>query len=275
MNKTYIYIMTNKSFEGHNWVKIGYSKDPEKRRSELSNTSLPFGYEIYATYEVEDKNKDKPLHELLTILDPNIRVSRDREFFEMPPEQAYFILSMIARITNTEDKLIRFVNIEKEQTNLNTNQFSKILIADKIIEYLSNRKDIILLTTGNAYQRFTTNNIRQTVGLIGNGKWSGLSDLLAYEIKVFDGNKVTLTLIIGPGNNDIRNEWLQFAIKNGEPFKVKGKTVTFGNWKRIYHKTLCIIDKFKNEEDIANHVLKELKHFFENDFVKFEHLFAE
>ena len=33
--KAYIYIMTNKSFEGHDWVKIGYATDVEKRRKQL------------------------------------------------------------------------------------------------------------------------------------------------------------------------------------------------------------------------------------------------
>ena len=48
----YIYIMTNESFIGHDWVKIGYSDNVENRRRQLSTTGLPFDYEIYATYEL-------------------------------------------------------------------------------------------------------------------------------------------------------------------------------------------------------------------------------
>ena len=45
MTKGYIYIMTNPALK--DMVKIGYSKDVEKRRKELSTTALPFEYEIY------------------------------------------------------------------------------------------------------------------------------------------------------------------------------------------------------------------------------------
>ena len=102
--------MTNKTFSGHNWVKIGYAKDPEKRRKQLSTTNIPYPYVIYATYEIPESEHlgDKVLHKLITNLNPNLRLTENREFFEMSPEQAYELLRALAIIHNREDKLVAY-----------------------------------------------------------------------------------------------------------------------------------------------------------------------
>lgn len=111
----YIYIMTNKSFEGHNWVKIGLASNIEKRRRSLSTSGLPYEYEVYAFYEIPENNKlaDKQIHSLISKLNPNLRLASNREFFEMTPEDAYQILKAMAVIHNREDKL--FYNGVKEK----------------------------------------------------------------------------------------------------------------------------------------------------------------
>ncbi len=121
MGNAYIYIMTNKTFSGHNWVKIGYAKDVEKRRRQLSTTNIPYPYEVYATYEIPESTHlgDKVLHKIITNLNPNLRLSANREFFEMSPEQAYDLLSAMAIIHNREDKL---VICKKEKTIIKTLQ---------------------------------------------------------------------------------------------------------------------------------------------------------
>ena len=109
-DKAFIYILTNKAFSGHNWVKIGYAKDVEKRRKSLSTTAIPFPYEIYATYEIEASAgiADKQLHKLITRLNPSLRLAENREFFEMTPEAAFDLLEALAVIHNRKDKLIRY-----------------------------------------------------------------------------------------------------------------------------------------------------------------------
>ena len=79
MAKGYIYIMTNPCLNG--MVKIGYANDVEARRRQLSTTALPYEYEIYATYETSGKLEDKKLHKLIDDLNPDLRVSKNREFF--------------------------------------------------------------------------------------------------------------------------------------------------------------------------------------------------
>ena len=104
--KGYIYILTNESFNRSNWVKIGYSEDVEKRVNELSNTSVPKPFEIYATYEVPaSQGMDKKLHSIIEKLNPSLRINSKREFFEIEPWDAYDILYNIAVLHGATDKI--------------------------------------------------------------------------------------------------------------------------------------------------------------------------
>lgn len=105
----YIYVLTNESFHKDNWVKIGYAEDVERRVKELSNTSVPLPYVVYCTYEIPRingvKDPDKLLHDIITKLNPRLRITPNREFFEMLPIDAYEMLYAIAQMHNRTDKL--------------------------------------------------------------------------------------------------------------------------------------------------------------------------
>lgn len=103
MANGFIYIFTNPALSG--MVKIGFATNVEKRRKELSTTALPFDYEIYATYETHGNLEDKKLHKLIDNLNPDLRVSKNREFFIMSPQEAYELLESISLISGTQDKL--------------------------------------------------------------------------------------------------------------------------------------------------------------------------
>ena len=105
MSRGYIYIMTNPCLK--DMVKIGYACDVEARRKQLSTTALPTDYEVYATYETKGNLEDKKLHKLIDNLNPDLRVSKNREFFVMSPEEAYDLLEAIATISGSLDKLKR------------------------------------------------------------------------------------------------------------------------------------------------------------------------
>ena len=116
MAKGYIYIMTNPCLQ--NMVKIGYAKDVESRRKQLSTTALPYDYEIYATYETSGNLEDKKLHKLIDQLNPDLRVSKSREFFVMSPEDAYELLEAIAVISGSQDKLKKIDEKKKSDVQL-------------------------------------------------------------------------------------------------------------------------------------------------------------
>ncbi len=115
----YIYIMTNPAL--HDMVKIGYATDVEARRQQLSTTALPYEYEIYATYETSGNLEDKKLHKMIDNLNPDLRVSHNREFFIMSPEDAYELLEAIAVISGSQDKLKRV----KMNKNVSSSQVTR------------------------------------------------------------------------------------------------------------------------------------------------------
>lgn len=112
MAKGYIYIMTNPALK--DMVKIGYAKDVEQRRQQLSTTALPYEYDVYATYETSGNLEDKKLHKLIDNLNPELRVSKNREFFIMDPEDAYELLEAIAIISDSAGKLKKYKKNEKK-----------------------------------------------------------------------------------------------------------------------------------------------------------------
>lgn len=106
--------MTNPCLK--NMVKIGYAADVEARRKQLSTTALPYEYEVYATYETSGNLEDKKLHRLIDNLNPDLRVSKNREFFVMKPKEAYELLEAIAIISGSQDKLTLLVD-DKQTTH--------------------------------------------------------------------------------------------------------------------------------------------------------------
>ena len=113
MSKGYIYIMTNPALK--DMVKIGFAADVEARRKQLSTTALPYEYEVYATYETSGNLEDKKLHKMIDNLNPDLRVTSNREFFVMSPKEAYELLEAIATISGTKDKLKKTKVEEKKK----------------------------------------------------------------------------------------------------------------------------------------------------------------
>lgn len=106
-----IYLLTNPSFP--DYVKIGYSKNVEERINKLNNSeAVPFGFRLYATYDVETQSADKILHKIIDKLNSDLRSvdniddkQRVREFYLMTPDDAYQLLHDIALISGTMDRL--------------------------------------------------------------------------------------------------------------------------------------------------------------------------
>lgn len=131
--KGYIYILTNPSFK--EWIKIGYADDVEERVKILnSHETTPFGFRIYATYEVPKRLQDKSVHNLIDQLNPTLRSreviggkSRVREFYAMTPEEAYSILEMIAKINGLEEKLKLYKpTVQEEKDEANAEEVKKL-----------------------------------------------------------------------------------------------------------------------------------------------------
>lgn len=97
MEKGYVYIMTNASFQ-EDWVKIGRTDDLQKRVKDLSNkTCLPYAFEVYATCKTcMYKELEQQIHALLDKY-RSLRLVPNREFFRLPPQEALKELRFLAR----------------------------------------------------------------------------------------------------------------------------------------------------------------------------------
>ncbi len=79
----YVYVMSNPSMPGI--VKIGRSIDPNRRGSELQSTGVPTPFKIEYAAMVRDMSKvERELHERFA----SQRVNRNREFFNLPVDEA-------------------------------------------------------------------------------------------------------------------------------------------------------------------------------------------
>jgi len=109
-----IHILTNPSFPSY--VKIGKTTNLKQRIKNLNNpTCLPFSFQAYATYKVENNLDavERSVHKLIDIIDYELRArektdtgkNREREFFAINAETAYEILREIAFLREDEHNL--------------------------------------------------------------------------------------------------------------------------------------------------------------------------
>lgn len=133
-----IYILTNPSF--NDYVKIGYADDVVERVKRLNRSECtPFGFRIYATYEVPVRLTDMKLHSIIDRLNPELRSidnidgkKRVREFYNMSKEDAFAIFDAIAEIDDRKDCLHLWERTEKEAEE---EKLSEELSKDEHVEY--------------------------------------------------------------------------------------------------------------------------------------------
>ena len=126
--KGYVYVLTNPSFRD-DWVKIGKSKRlPEVRGRELYNTAVPLPYEVYATLYTEKYNEaERMIHRSIDRIS-DLRINKNREFFNIAPEDAYEILLDIKGLLDDEAILeLKGDNVEvaEQETTGNKRKVSR------------------------------------------------------------------------------------------------------------------------------------------------------
>lgn len=112
----YVYILTNPSFR-EDWVKIGKSSRPvDVRSKELDNTAVPLPFEIFATMKTVKYNEAESLvHGLMDQLTDK-RIRKNREFFNLLPEEA---LKLFKKVAVVIDDAVIEVFADKDSTTSN------------------------------------------------------------------------------------------------------------------------------------------------------------
>jgi hypothetical protein len=118
-NKNIIYILTNEAMPGI--VKIGKTNvDIETRMRRLYRTGVPVPFNCFHASIVKNANNvEKRLHNAFD----KYRINKNREFFEIPPENILEILEMIEiknvtpneDIVETEEDKIAIDKLEKKK----------------------------------------------------------------------------------------------------------------------------------------------------------------
>ncbi len=166
-----------------------------------------------------------------------------------------------------------------EVDNKGDSGFRNVLSA-KIKQYLSVReeknKDIINIPSTNTYIRFVGKKMRNKIGEKGDGSWSKITDLVAYELSNTIADGVSITVLIGPSSNqEIRQKWHNFATNNsvfGGKYRVMKR-----KWDPMMRgvKLSEPRENYENDEEYYNVVLSNLESWFKDKFAIFEDEFEK
>ncbi len=110
----YVYIMINPSFK-ENIIKVGQTTNIEKRIKDLSHSSgIPTPFQVYALMKTTNYvDVERALHNILEKV-VHKRVNAKREFFEIKPDEAYFLMQQLAQFI--EDAEITLANEQIDLT---------------------------------------------------------------------------------------------------------------------------------------------------------------
>ena len=136
-----------------------YSKNVQERINKLNNSeAVPFGFRLYATYDVETQSADKVLHKIIDKLNADLRSIdtindkvKVREFYLISPEDAYELLEDIAIISGTKERLHLYKPTKEEVIEEETAEHNRELSKNR--HHFKNIKFKSSLTNKTYYSR--------------------------------------------------------------------------------------------------------------------------
>ncbi len=136
------------------------------------------------------------------------------------------------------------------------------VLHDKLMELLKpyvDSKKIIMLKSTFSEIRFTTEAIRNKVGLFGDRTWLDTDDLLAFYIPTSSKNRY-MVMTIGPGNQECRELWFDY-FKGTVLFKCQ-----FKDLKPKYKDIMTLRIKQKNlpDDEHIKKILASVKEFLDS-----------
>ncbi|MFD3156721.1 PD-(D/E)XK nuclease family protein [Haloimpatiens sp. FM7330] len=139
-------------------------------------------------------------------------------------------------------------------------------ISDYIKEVVEADSNVIYDSSTKTYVRFITEDLDTIIARKGSG-WTSSNRILLYEVQNRN-DKIVLKLIIGPGDDIIRNKIFNIATQNKNLFKGMLKTLT-PQYSQIFSKEIVpkkYISKFENDiEVIQKRITIELENFINRE----------
>ena len=94
-----LYVLTNQAFP--DYIRVGFAEDAEAAVKQLNSTNpASFPYRLFCTYAVEAVRADVLFRNLLSCISPSTT-----DFYNIPPEEVYALLTMMAKLHGCEDRL--------------------------------------------------------------------------------------------------------------------------------------------------------------------------
>jgi hypothetical protein len=106
------------------------------------------------------------------------------------------------------------------------------------------RDDLVLDTSSKTHVRFAPKEWSSGDFMTGKG-WTSSGRLLLFEFILYE-DRAILTLIIGPGDNDVRKKLFDFALARRPPFRF-ADTKLYTKWNRIWTTNILGDADFEDE----------------------------
>ena len=134
-----VYVLTNPAMPG--FVKIGMTERPDvqQRMDELYTTGVPFPFDCVIAREIEGKEAAEIERALHTAFGPN-RENRNREFFEVDPEQVEVLLRVMPGRDVTPQAAVQSASIQPDDREAST-KFKRRQSRTNEIEFLDSLND--------------------------------------------------------------------------------------------------------------------------------------
>lgn len=141
----------------------------------------------------------------------------------------------------------------------------RIEIYKKIIELINSHPELEICHESKIRTMFNTDKFN-FIPKVGNGEWAkDIDEIFLFEIENRP-NRLTLQLVIGPGEQKIRKKINTIVMKNREVFNFKNDFLDLKT-KRVFRRDLLKVDDYRmSQNQILSKIESEFKDFLETDY---------
>lgn len=170
-------------------------------------------------------------------------------------------------VVNFQDwgKLAKLLGLEAHLVQALNKSSAKSRSISEFTKDLLHEKGFLLEHSDNTRIRFSTERLDSIVGFMGKGWSKQIKRLLLFEIENRKAN-YTLKLIIGPGNQEIRNELYTKAKENPDLYNIHRNHLS-EQFTTIYSTKILTQAQFSSysPEQLKKHIEESLKDFIKCD----------